>query len=86
MGRPVLSDFGSAMDGSQVQICDVQPDVYRSPEMMLKAEWSYPIDIWNVGVMVSDLKSNAAECRRTNEKLTDLGLIRRKTHVSRPGS
>ncbi|KAJ5351024.1 protein kinase domain protein [Penicillium brevicompactum] len=26
-----------------------------SPEVMLKTDWSYPIDVWNVGVMVWDL-------------------------------
>ena len=31
---------------------DAQPNVYRSLEVMLKVEWSYAIDIWNVGVMV----------------------------------
>ncbi|KAJ5200125.1 hypothetical protein N7472_005329 [Penicillium cf. griseofulvum] len=28
-----------------------QPNVYRAPEVTLKLEWSYPIYIWNVGVM-----------------------------------
>ncbi|KAL3466095.1 kinase-like domain-containing protein [Aspergillus heterothallicus] len=39
----VLSDFGSA------------PNIYRSPEVMLKTDWSYPVDIWNVGVTVWNL-------------------------------
>ncbi|KFZ12966.1 hypothetical protein V501_03950 [Pseudogymnoascus sp. VKM F-4519 (FW-2642)] len=26
-----------------------------SPEVMLKTEWSYPVDIWNVSVMIWDL-------------------------------
>ncbi len=51
-GGVVLSDFGSAVRGDQKRNHDAQPNVYRSPEVMLKAEWSYPVDIWNVGVMV----------------------------------
>jgi serine/threonine-protein kinase SRPK3 len=51
-GRAVLSDFGSAVCGDPKRNHDAQPNVYRSPEVMLKTEWSYPIDIWNVGVMV----------------------------------
>jgi len=51
-GGVVLSDFGSAVRGDLKRNHDAQPDVYRSPEVMLKAEWSYPVDIWNVGVMV----------------------------------
>jgi len=52
-GGAVLSDFGAAVRGDQKRNHDAQPNVYRSPEVMLKAEWSYPVDIWNVGVMVS---------------------------------
>lgn len=58
-GKAVLSDFGSAVCGDQKRSHDAQPDVYRSPEVMLKIDWSYPVDIWNVGVMVrlgSDLR------------------------------
>ncbi|XHG03936.1 hypothetical protein AWENTII_007220 [Aspergillus wentii] len=51
-GRAVLSDFGSAVRGDERRNHDAQPNVYRAPEMMLKTEWSYPVDIWNVGVMV----------------------------------
>ncbi|PKY07070.1 CMGC protein kinase [Aspergillus campestris IBT 28561] len=54
-GKAVLSDFGSAVRGDEKRNHDAQPNVYRSPEVMLKTEWSYPVDIWNVGAMVWDL-------------------------------
>ncbi|KAK2811370.1 hypothetical protein FQN50_002247 [Emmonsiellopsis sp. PD_5] len=54
-GQVVLSDFGSAVRGDEKRNHDAQPNVYRSPEVMLKTEWSYPIDVWNVGVMIWDL-------------------------------
>ncbi|KAE8330624.1 kinase-like domain-containing protein [Aspergillus sergii] len=54
-GRAVLSDFGSAVRGDEKRNHDAQPNVYRSPEVMLKTEWSYPVDIWNVGTMIWDL-------------------------------
>ncbi|PWY74149.1 protein kinase [Aspergillus eucalypticola CBS 122712] len=53
--RAVLSDFGSAVRGDEKQDHDVQPNVYRSPEVMLMTKWSYPVDIWNVGVVIWDL-------------------------------
>lgn len=56
-GRVVLGDFGSAVRGDKPQIHDAQPDVYRCPEVMLKTEWGYPADIWNVGAMVSTVSS-----------------------------
>ncbi|PGH28903.1 CMGC/SRPK protein kinase [[Emmonsia] crescens] len=54
-GQVILSDFGSAVRGDERRNHDAQPNIYRSPEVMLKTEWSYPIDIWNVGVMIWDL-------------------------------
>ncbi|OQE10811.1 hypothetical protein PENVUL_c003G02530 [Penicillium vulpinum] len=54
-GRAVLSDFGSAVRGDEKRDYDAQPTIYRSPEVMLKTEWSYPVDIWNVGAMIWDL-------------------------------
>ncbi|CCF39961.1 protein kinase [Colletotrichum higginsianum] len=50
-GDVVLGDFGAAVRGDRKRNHDAQPNVYRSPEVMLKTEWSYPIDVWNVGVM-----------------------------------
>lgn len=52
IGEPLLSDFGSAVSGDVEHDEDVQPNVYRAPEVCLKAPWSYSIDIWNVGCLV----------------------------------
>lgn len=57
-GDPVLSDFGSAVCGDLKRNHDAQPAIYRSPEVMLRAEWSYPVDIWNVGAMVRTYQSS----------------------------
>lgn len=54
-GRAVLGDFGAAVRGDEKRNHNAQPDIYRSPEVMLKADWSYAIDVWNVGTMVSML-------------------------------
>jgi hypothetical protein len=51
-GKVVISDFGCAVRGDVQRVHDAQPDVYRCPEVMLKTEWSYPADFWNVGAMV----------------------------------
>ncbi|TAQ90224.1 hypothetical protein B7494_g1498 [Chlorociboria aeruginascens] len=50
-GLVVLSDFGSVVRGDEKRTHDAQPNIYRCPEVMLKTEWSYPADIWNVGAM-----------------------------------
>lgn len=54
-GDAVLGDLGSAVKGDEKRNHDAQPDVYRSPETMLNIEWSYPVDLWNVGCMIWDL-------------------------------
>lgn len=30
------------------------PDYYRAPEVILKSEWDYKVDIWSVGMVVSE--------------------------------
>lgn len=52
-GPPVLCDFGEAHFGSDWYSDDIQPYPYRAPEVILDMPWSYPVDIWNVGVLVS---------------------------------
>lgn len=52
-GAPVLCDFGSAVLGNEAHVEDVQPNVYRAPEVILEAPWSYSIDVWNVACVVS---------------------------------
>lgn len=53
VGAPILCDFGSAVLGNKKHVEDVQPDVYRAPEVILEVPWSYSIDVWNLGCMVS---------------------------------
>jgi serine/threonine protein kinase len=54
-GAPVLCDFGTAvpLDDGREHREDIQPDVYRAPEIILDIPWSYSVDIWNVGCMVN---------------------------------
>ncbi|KAJ6036014.1 serine/threonine protein kinase [Penicillium herquei] len=56
-GRPILSDFGEARFSSQTgaQWEDVQPLIYRAPEVLLRIPWDEKIDIWNLGVLTWDL-------------------------------
>lgn len=52
-GRPVLCDFGEARYGQTSYSDDIQPYVYRAPEILLDVPWAYEVDVWNVGVFVS---------------------------------
>lgn len=59
IGAPVLCDFSSAVLGTTEHSEDVQPNIYRAPEVIIEAPWSYSIDIWNVACMV---KSQLSLC------------------------
>ncbi|EED17065.1 protein kinase, putative [Talaromyces stipitatus ATCC 10500] len=46
----VFSDFEN--EELQKHSEDVQPGIYRAPEVILEAPWTYSIDVWNVGCMI----------------------------------
>jgi serine/threonine protein kinase len=61
---PKITDFGAAwkledVDPSSksqkeaVYIIPVQPNYYRSPEVVLGYGWNFSADIWNFGVLVT---------------------------------
>lgn len=66
-GAPVLCDFGSAvpLDDGLEHREDIQPDVYRSPEVILDIPWTYSVDIWNVGCMVNIIQIGHTHFGRT---------------------
>ncbi|KAE8152754.1 protein kinase [Aspergillus avenaceus] len=74
-GRPVLSDFGEARFISSLgkQWEDVQPLVYRAPEVLLRMPWDEKIDIWNLGVLAWDLfeKKHPFYARDSNRNVSD---------------
>ncbi|QKX64031.1 uncharacterized protein TRUGW13939_11204 [Talaromyces rugulosus] len=59
-GLPLLSDFGEARFGNEVHNEDIMPNAYRAPEVVLKMNWDYKVDVWNVAIMAWDIV-----CRRT---------------------
>ena len=57
IGAPVLCDFGSAVLGDEAHSEDIQPNIYRAPEVILQVPWTYSVDIWNAGCVVRELTS-----------------------------
>ncbi|EFE38971.1 hypothetical protein TRV_06334 [Trichophyton verrucosum HKI 0517] len=49
-GPMLLSDFGEARLGPGPHPGDIMPLEYRAPETLLYVTWSYPVDIWSVGL------------------------------------
>lgn len=52
-GLPILADFGEARLGDEGHSDDIMPNAYRAPEVMLRSNWGYKVDIWNVVMVVS---------------------------------
>ncbi|KAH7306019.1 kinase-like domain-containing protein [Stachybotrys elegans] len=54
-GPMLLSDFGEARSGAGPHAGDIMPIQYRAPEVIMCICWSYPVDIWSVGLTAWDL-------------------------------
>ena len=52
-----ITDIGLAAWGDEKNTKPIQSNVFMAPEVILQAHagWSYPADIWNLGVMLWDL-------------------------------
>ncbi|KAJ6143824.1 hypothetical protein N7471_003277, partial [Penicillium samsonianum] len=50
-----LCDFGEARIGPGPYDYPAMPMPYRAPEIVLEVPWSYPVDIWCVGLTACDL-------------------------------
>ncbi|KAL8843403.1 MAG: hypothetical protein Q9176_002016 [Flavoplaca citrina] len=49
-----ITDFGHSVRGDDFNNGCIQAEVYRAPEVILEAGWTYSADIWNLGVMLWD--------------------------------
>ncbi|KAJ5562376.1 hypothetical protein N7535_003171 [Penicillium sp. DV-2018c] len=55
-GLPILCDFGEARIGKTHESGPfVQPNIYRSPEIIFEMAWGSAVDIWNLGSLIWDL-------------------------------
>ncbi|KAG6031391.1 hypothetical protein E4U41_007583 [Claviceps citrina] len=54
-GPLLLSDFGEARLGPGPHAGDIMPVLHRAPEVIMWIQWSYPVDIWSVGLTAWDL-------------------------------
>ena len=68
-GHPILCDFGEARFGKKTYTDDIQPFVYRAPEIILGIPWTYSVDIWNLAVMVSGSNANVTVALRNISSL-----------------
>ncbi|KAG8765913.1 hypothetical protein FRC12_007194, partial [Ceratobasidium sp. 428] len=56
VGFPKLADFAWVEPGASGTLNhNIQHPLYRSPEVLLQAGWTYSIDVWNMGVLIWDM-------------------------------
>ncbi|KAJ9643149.1 hypothetical protein H2204_002044 [Knufia peltigerae] len=55
IGTAKITDIGLAAWGDGKNTKPIQSNAFMAPEVILQAGWSYPADIWNLGVMLWDL-------------------------------
>lgn len=83
-GIPILTDFGQMqVEGPDNREWSM-PDLYRAPEVLLGLPWGFPVDVWSVGVMVSE---KDGLCRRSSMAdwcFPDIGASRRKESLRPP--
>ena len=88
-GIPILTDFGQMRLAEPRNNDWWMSDLYRAPEVLLKLPWSFAVDIWSVGVMVSK-KSGGREPLLTDiirhssflkEKISSIPLILSTTNT-----
>lgn len=53
-GLPLLSNLGKTRFTEEEQYNNIMPDYYRAPEVILKSNWDYKVDIWSIGIVVSN--------------------------------
>lgn len=45
---PVLCDFGSGVSSGIGHSEGIQPNIYRTPEVIVEVPWTYSVDVWDV--------------------------------------
>jgi serine/threonine protein kinase len=51
-GPPILCDFGEARIGADHAHVDIQPEIYKAPEILMETGWNHSADIWNAACLV----------------------------------
>ncbi|KAH9818206.1 dis1-suppressing protein kinase dsk1 [Teratosphaeria destructans] len=73
-GTIQIVDFDRSVFGNVAHSGPIQAEVYRAPEVIVDAGYSYPADIWSLGVMLWDVledKMLFRECLQENPRDID---------------
>ena len=51
-GPPILCDFGEARIGIDNAHVEIQPEIYKAPQVLMETGWTHSADIWNATCLV----------------------------------
>lgn len=67
-----ITDFDLSVSGNKQNDGCIQAEIYRAPEVILDAGYSYSADIWNLGVMVGIFSSIGSPLLTSDDQLWDV--------------
>ncbi|KAI9841527.1 MAG: hypothetical protein M1837_000628 [Sclerophora amabilis] len=84
IGTPKITDFGLASWGHVPRPHNhaIQPEIFRAPEVILAAGWTYSVDIWNLGVMLWNLLEGRALFEALNPRDSNYTSEQHIAHIS----
>ncbi|XP_055353731.1 serine/threonine-protein kinase Doa-like [Paramacrobiotus metropolitanus] len=72
-----IIDFGSAIFEHEYHGTSVTTRQYRAPEITLQLGWSYPIDVWSVGMILFELYTGTSMFERARNTRVQLAMMER---------
>jgi hypothetical protein len=51
-GPPILCDLGEARVGTDLAHVEIQPEIYKAPEVLMETGWTHSADVWNAACLV----------------------------------
>ncbi|XP_037051891.1 serine/threonine-protein kinase Doa-like [Bradysia coprophila] len=72
-----LIDLGCAEDDELPQSYTISNRCYRAPEVVLKNNWSHPVDVWSIGCILYELHTGNLLFNTDDDDLEHLAIMER---------
>ena len=69
-GQPILCDFGEARVVHAHKYSEIQPEIYKAPEILMQFDWHVSVEVWSAAC----LARNVFIVDTGHDKLTNLSF------------